>query len=221
MSCVSLCQCLTVCVKAYKSDKSSPDLKTKSARALKLVIQKCTKLDALDPLLKVIACVCVFVRLCLTHALCCQLQTAPDKILRYVVRQFAKVLPNNPGAKKAFLVTRPRACVGTEERLQGKRVCCCVCDCRVSRTRSCRATLHRSPPCTRPTSSRTTAPTSRTTPSSASTSSKAESAQAKPKCPSRHLRPPPLHHRLQPPLELSALRLHTHQRQQRKQSRDL
>jgi len=67
-----------------KSKAAPSDLKTKAARALKLVIQKCTYLAALDPLLK----------------------DAPDKIMRYVVRQYAKVLPNSVKAKKDFLQTK-------------------------------------------------------------------------------------------------------------------
>ena len=37
----------------YVNDESSEDLKTKAKRALKSVIQKCTHLEALEPLLKV------------------------------------------------------------------------------------------------------------------------------------------------------------------------
>merc|ERR1711916_253474 len=55
----------------YLNDESSEDLKTKSKRALKAVISKCTHLDALEPLLS----------------------DAPVNILKYVVHQFAKVLP--------------------------------------------------------------------------------------------------------------------------------
>lgn len=65
----------------YKDNKSSADLKKKAQTALKMVTQKCTYLPALEPLL----------------------HDAQDKILRYVVHQFAKVLPNNPSARKSFV----------------------------------------------------------------------------------------------------------------------
>ena len=68
-------------IAAYANPASSPDLQTKAQRALKSVIQKCTYLPALEPLL----------------------QSAPEKILKYVVAQFAKVLPNQPEARKSFV----------------------------------------------------------------------------------------------------------------------
>lgn len=71
-------------IDVYRDDDSSADLKTKSQRALKSVLQKCTHLQALEPLL----------------------QDAPDKIMKYVVHQFAKVLPNAPAARKSFVQSR-------------------------------------------------------------------------------------------------------------------
>jgi len=68
-------------VEVYKDPSSSEDLKTKAQRALKSVISKCTYLTALEPLL----------------------QDCPDKILKYIVVQFAKVLPNVPAARKSFV----------------------------------------------------------------------------------------------------------------------
>eukprot|EP00913_Durusdinium_trenchii_P008476 g7960.t1 len=59
---------------------SSEDLQLKAKRALKSVVQKCTHLPALEPLLD-----------------------SPPNILKYVVQQFAKVLPNNVEARKAFV----------------------------------------------------------------------------------------------------------------------
>mmetsp|Transcript_40775 Transcript_40775/g.88319 ORF Transcript_40775/g.88319 Transcript_40775/m.88319 type:complete len:508 (+) Transcript_40775:68-1591(+) len=65
----------------YLHQDSSEDLRTKAKRALKSVIQKCTHLPALEPLLE-----------------------APPNILKYVVQQlFAKVLPNDMEARKAFV----------------------------------------------------------------------------------------------------------------------
>jgi len=56
-------------------------LKTKAKRALKSVIQKCTHLPALEPLL----------------------QESPANILKYVVQQFAKVLPHDNAARRSFV----------------------------------------------------------------------------------------------------------------------
>lgn len=66
------------------AEESSADLKTKATRALKGILQKCTHLAALEPLL----------------------QNCPEKILKYVVAQFAKVLPNQPNARKSFVQSR-------------------------------------------------------------------------------------------------------------------
>ena len=65
----------------YMSPDSSEDLKNKSKRALKSIIQICTHLPALEPLL----------------------QLAPQNILKYVVAQFAKMLPQSLDARKSFL----------------------------------------------------------------------------------------------------------------------
>ena len=66
---------------AYIDDKSSEDLKTKSKRALKSIVQMCTYLPALEPLL----------------------QLAPPNILKYVVSQFAKTLPHDLPARRTFV----------------------------------------------------------------------------------------------------------------------
>merc|ERR1712025_494661 len=65
----------------YLHQDSSEDLQTKAKRALKSVIQKCTHLPALEPLL----------------------QEAPPNILKYVVQQFSKVLPNDVNARRSFV----------------------------------------------------------------------------------------------------------------------
>jgi 3-methyladenine DNA glycosylase AlkD len=70
-------------VDAYVSPASSEDLQQKSQRGLKSVLQKCTYLPALEPLL----------------------HTAPEKIAKYLVQQFAKVLPTSPESRKSV-----RAC---------------------------------------------------------------------------------------------------------------
>eukprot|EP00163_Fabomonas_tropica_P029441 TRINITY_DN62_c0_g1_i1.p1 TRINITY_DN62_c0_g1~~TRINITY_DN62_c0_g1_i1.p1 ORF type:complete len:506 (-),score=151.50 TRINITY_DN62_c0_g1_i1:521-2038(-) len=65
----------------YLHEDSSDDLKTKSKRALKSIVQKCVHLPALEPLL----------------------HEAPPNILKDVVFQFAKVLPNDVAARRAFV----------------------------------------------------------------------------------------------------------------------
>ncbi|KAI9205807.1 armadillo-type protein [Polychytrium aggregatum] len=60
------------------------DLKTKAKRALKCILEKTLHLEALDPLLK---------------------QTTPANILKYVVGQFAKILPHDVAARRAFVTS--------------------------------------------------------------------------------------------------------------------
>lgn len=70
-------------IEVYADERSSEDLKTKAQRALKSVITKCTYLPALEPLL----------------------HNTPHKILKYVLQQFAKVLPNDPTGRKSFVTS--------------------------------------------------------------------------------------------------------------------
>ena len=65
----------------FKDENSSQDLQIKAQRALKAILLKCTYLVALEPLL----------------------HDTPDKILKYIIQQFAKVLPNDSQAKKSFV----------------------------------------------------------------------------------------------------------------------
>ena len=83
LTCSRVCVIPCVCT-AYEDPASSSDLKLKSQRALKSVLQKCTHLTALEPLV---------------HG-------PSDKILKYVIQQFAKVLPNVPQARKSFMQSR-------------------------------------------------------------------------------------------------------------------
>lgn len=64
-------------------DDSSADLKTKAKRALKAVMVKCTDGEALAPLLK----------------------DADPKVQKYVLAQYAAILPNDAAARKAFMQT--------------------------------------------------------------------------------------------------------------------
>ena len=64
----------------YRSE-CSEDLKTKSKRALKAILKKCTALGSLEPLMR----------------------DAPVSIVKYILAQFAKVLPNERKAKRSFV----------------------------------------------------------------------------------------------------------------------
>ncbi|KAK3717521.1 hypothetical protein QZH41_013787, partial [Actinostola sp. cb2023] len=67
----------------YLQTDSSEDLQTKSKKALKNILQKCTHLPALEPLL----------------------HDAPPNILKHVVGQFAKVLPHDAKARLLFVTS--------------------------------------------------------------------------------------------------------------------
>ena len=71
-------------VEVFERKNSSEDLRHKCQRALKSVLQKCTYYKALEPLLL----------------------TSPPKVLKYVVAQFAKILPTNPKARKSFVESK-------------------------------------------------------------------------------------------------------------------
>ena len=68
-------------VGAHVDDTSSPDLRTKAKRALKAVLVKCVDGDALAPLIK----------------------DANSKVQKYVLAQYAAILPNDAAARKAFM----------------------------------------------------------------------------------------------------------------------
>lgn len=65
----------------YRDPRSSEDLKKKAKKALKSILQMCSHLSALEPLIA----------------------DCPGEILHYVLHQFAKTLPNDPAAKKSFI----------------------------------------------------------------------------------------------------------------------
>jgi len=77
---------LSKLIAVYHDPASSQDLKNKAQRALKAVLSKCTHLVALQPLL--------------INANTDELQC---KILKYIVQQFAKVLPNDTNNRKSFV----------------------------------------------------------------------------------------------------------------------
>ncbi|XP_013863187.1 sperm-associated antigen 6 [Austrofundulus limnaeus] len=67
----------------YMDASSSEDLQEKSKKALKSVLQKCTYLPALEPLL----------------------YDAPSNILKHIVCQFSKVLPHDSKARRLFVTS--------------------------------------------------------------------------------------------------------------------
>merc|ERR1712142_1398881 len=77
---------LSKLIDVFQDPTSSQDLKNKSQRALKAVLSKCTHLIALQPLL---------INYSEDDRAC--------KILKYIVQQFAKVLPNDSHNRKAFV----------------------------------------------------------------------------------------------------------------------
>ncbi|XP_012251743.2 sperm-associated antigen 6-like [Athalia rosae] len=67
----------------YLDPKSSEELKTECQATLKQVLQKCMHIEALEPLL----------------------YNAPPNILKYVVGQFSKILPNDARARRLFVTS--------------------------------------------------------------------------------------------------------------------
>lgn len=66
------------------SDEAGQDLRTKTKRALKCILEKTLHLEALEPLLQ---------------------QSTPANILKYVIAQFAKILPHNVAARRQFVTS--------------------------------------------------------------------------------------------------------------------
>merc|ERR1711879_748482 len=64
----------------YLNENSSDDLQMKSKKSLKNILQKCTHLPALEPLL----------------------HDAPPDILKHVIAQYSKVLPHDAKARRLF-----------------------------------------------------------------------------------------------------------------------
>ncbi|KAM9331804.1 sperm-associated antigen 6-like [Pholidichthys leucotaenia] len=67
----------------YMDANSSEDLQNKSKKALKIILQKCTDLPALEPLL----------------------YDAPSNIVKHVACQFSKVLPHDSKARRLFVTS--------------------------------------------------------------------------------------------------------------------
>ncbi|XP_042570187.1 sperm-associated antigen 6 isoform X1 [Cyprinus carpio] len=67
----------------YLDTESSEDLQVKAKKALKSILQKCTYLPALEPLL----------------------YEAPSNILKHIICQFSKVLPHDSKARRLFVTS--------------------------------------------------------------------------------------------------------------------
>lgn len=87
---VADCNVLPKLLDVFLSPTSSDDLREKSKRALKNIIQHCVHLPALEPLLH---------------------PDAPQNVLKYVCGQYAKVLPTDIAAKREFVANRGLATV--------------------------------------------------------------------------------------------------------------
>ncbi|PSN52093.1 Sperm-associated antigen 6 [Blattella germanica] len=70
-------------IELYSSNTCSEDLKQKCMLTLKMALQKCLYLGALEPLL----------------------DKAPPNVMKYVVGQFSKILPNDPKARRLFVTS--------------------------------------------------------------------------------------------------------------------
>lgn len=80
---VAVTQALKYLLLCFVNTESSGDLQNKSKKALSSILQKCVHLPALEPLLA----------------------DAPPEILKYVVGQFSKVLPNDSKARRLFVTS--------------------------------------------------------------------------------------------------------------------
>ncbi|XP_014771891.1 sperm-associated antigen 6 [Octopus bimaculoides] len=80
---VALTNVLSFLLQKYLDTSSSEDLQIKCKKALKNILQKCVYLPALEPLLI----------------------DAPPNILKYVIGQFSKVLPNDTKARRLFVTS--------------------------------------------------------------------------------------------------------------------
>ncbi|XP_077159151.1 sperm-associated antigen 6 isoform X2 [Paroedura picta] len=80
---VAVANVLPVLLSLYMASESSEDLQVKTKKALKNILQKCTYLPALEPLLN----------------------DAPPNILKHIVGQFSKVLPHDAKARRLFVTS--------------------------------------------------------------------------------------------------------------------
>jgi len=93
---------LTKLISVQSLETSSEDLKTKCTRALKYVIEKLTDLKALDK--------------------CLQEKNLPEEIVRFVLQQISKVLPNDPTGRHDFVTSGGLAAVQALEANSGSAI---------------------------------------------------------------------------------------------------
>jgi HEAT repeat protein len=74
---------LALLLDAHNDPNAGEDLKLKTKRALKFIIDKCNEINALQPLI----------------------EPAPPKVRKYVLEQISKLLPKNPKAKVPFVTS--------------------------------------------------------------------------------------------------------------------
>lgn len=80
---VAQCDVYPKLLRCYIRADASEDLQGKAKKAMKLLLQKCVYLEALEPLLV----------------------EAPSNILKHVIAQFSKVLPHNSKARRLFVTS--------------------------------------------------------------------------------------------------------------------
>ncbi|KAF5272806.1 hypothetical protein FQA39_LY07833 [Lamprigera yunnana] len=80
---VGIANAFPTLLQLYMNEASSEDLKYKCKTTLKQCLQKCTLLCVLEPLL----------------------YNAPTNILKYIIGQFSKILPNDPKARRLFVTS--------------------------------------------------------------------------------------------------------------------
>ncbi|KAF5903605.1 sperm-associated antigen 6 [Clarias magur] len=80
---VAMSNVLPKLLSLYLDTQSSGDLQVKAKKALKSILQKCTYLPALEPLL----------------------YEAPSNVLKHVICQFSKVLPHDSKARRLFVTS--------------------------------------------------------------------------------------------------------------------
>ncbi|KAL0270247.1 UNVERIFIED_CONTAM: hypothetical protein PYX00_007720 [Menopon gallinae] len=81
--CIAACDLFPKMLELYTSDDSTEDLKQKCKCALKQVLQKTLQVSALEPLL----------------------EGVPSNIIKYVLGQYSKILPNDARARRAFVAS--------------------------------------------------------------------------------------------------------------------
>jgi HEAT repeat protein len=74
---------LALLLDAHNDENAGDDVKLQTKRALKSIIDKCTEIQALQPLIT----------------------AAPEKVLKYVLEQISKLLPKNPKARVPFVTS--------------------------------------------------------------------------------------------------------------------